>query len=384
MTKEKKVQFYPSMHPLHTLYNTLLTNPPEGYEFIKLNEGKSFVKKVKSSKILKGSYKLFTKLFKINLFQNMVSKENVSEEIDIIYSTGVLYLGNKPWILDICDNPYSLSGYKYNLFMKNKKKIEDTLLKDNCKAITYSYETAYKVLKKHFCDEVLRKTKLVRFSVRDVVMQEKKDNKDFFQILFMGSINNPDDFFLKGGLETLEVFKKLSKEYPNIKLIVRSKIPEGVKEKYSMKNVIFIEERISYNEVDDLYKNSDVLLLPGHITGTSLLEAMSFALPIIALDSYQANEYVTDNRNGFLIKPSNKIDYNYLEYPLDVRSKHFMNLIKEVDERVIKELSEKIEFFIRNPLSIKRFGEEGKKIAENKFSIKQRNEKLKKILDKID
>ncbi len=295
----------------------------------------------------------------------------------------MLYYGDKPWLLDIGDNPYSLAGYKYDFFIKNKKKIEDTLLRDNCKAITCANETAYNLMKKLFPKKILEKTTIIHNGVKFFKIDKKKEDKLFFQILFMGSSINPDDFFHKGGLETLEVFKKLSRKYSNIKLIIRCKLPRDIKEKYSMKNVIFIEEIIPYEKIINLYRDSDILLMPGHTACSAYYEAMSFGLPIVALDTCDTKDIVQNGKSGFLVKRSDKIPYDSLEYPLNVRSKIFVDSIKKIDQDVIKNLSEKVEILIKDSKLRQDFGKEGRKIIKTKFSIKQRNKKLKKILDKI-
>ncbi len=392
MIKENKKRslFYPSIYPLHSAYKTFLSNPPKGYFFNKnpINKRYRFIFFVKKIYILKIIYKLFRNIFKIDILQNILHKEsNIGKEnYDFIFSTGSIYYRDSSWVLDIIDNPFCLTGYNYNIFIKNRKKIEKKLLKNNCKAIICSHETSYNFFKKNFPKKILKKTVLIRPGVKFNYIDNLKriNKKNEFQMLFMGSTNNPNDFFIKGGLEALECFKTLRKKYKNVKLIVRCAVPKNVKKQYSLKNIIFIEERISFEDLQNLYLDSDVLLMPGHTYFLmAFLEAMSFGLPIIALDTYAVKDYLEDNKNAFLIKPSKNIPYNDPSYPTNIRSKKFINTIKKIDKRVINDLSEKIEILINNPSLKEKMSKESLKIVKTKFSIQKRNKELKKLFDKI-
>lgn len=378
----KKIQFYPSIYKLHTAYKSLLTNPPEGYKFLDTYDPKYLTRKFKGCKILKKIYRLLTKLLQRDLSQKIIKKQRISEEGDLIFSTGVLYYGNKPWVLDIIDCPYSLAGYNYNIFFKNKDRIEKKLLEDNCIAVICANESSISFMKKHFSTKLFKKTILIHPGIKVFKMNKKKKGKNYFQILFMGSLNNPDDFLIKGGLETLETFKKLSEKYSNIKLIMKCKLPKGVREKYSMKNMVFIEEILPYEKVLKLYLDSDILLMPGHCYFLmAFLESMSFGLPIVALDTYAVKDYVIDKKTGFLIKPSKNFPYANPFYPTNLRNKEFINSILRGDTNIVNDLANKVELLIKNPKLKQKLGKEGKRIAETKFSIKKRNDKLKKIFD---
>ena len=86
--------------------------------------------------------------------------------------------------------------------------------------------------------------------------------------------------------------------------------------------------------------------------------------------------------NGILVKPSDRIKgYNFPAYPSNVRSKEFMEEIKNIDKRVKNDIYYAAKKMIDNKKLRARLGKNGRRMAETKFSIKTRNKKLKKVFD---
>jgi len=380
MKSLKKIQFYPLAYNIHNAHKVLIDNPLKGYEFLEPIK-KINISKIKKIPFILNIHKFFVNFLKINITQKVLNKEKIPKDVDLIYSVSI-YEGNLPWVLDILDNPYSMTGYNYGLFLKEKDSIEKKLLKDNCKAIICSNETSLSLMNKYFSKKVLDKTSLIRPAVKIHKLDSKEKNKNIFQILFMGSITNPEDFLIKGGLETLECFSRLSKKYSKINIVIKCKTTEEIKKKYSSEKIRFIEEKISDEDLSNLYQSSNILLMPGHTYFLmAFLEAMSYGLPIVCLDTYAVRDYVENNKSGIIIKKSNKLPYDDPSYPCNVRSKEFISLIKEIDERVILGLCQAIEKLVNNPNLVEKLGKESIKIVNTKFSIEKRNNNLKKVLD---
>ena len=384
--KNIKIQIYPTIEKVHTAYSSLISNPPKGYTFIgtKKSKKQNFLNSMKSSKSIRMLYKFILKLTKTTYFLNFMNSSKTFDYAEIIFSLGAIYYGNKPWIVDIIDNPYCLAGYDYDLFKKNKNKIENSLASSNCKAIICANETSLSFMKKHFSNRINKKVCLIRPAVKFQNKKKRWEKKKKFQMLFIGSINNPDDFLIKGGLETLECFNILNKKHNNIHLMVKCKVPEQIKEKYSSKNINYLQDKISIDKLEKLYLDSDILLMPGHTYFLmAFLEAMSFGLPIVTLNTYAVKDYIINKKNGFTITPSKNIPYNERSYPVNVRSKEFFSSIKKIDKKVINELSKKIEILINNPKIKEKMSKESLKIVKLKFSIEKRNNKMKKLFEGI-
>lgn len=94
---------------------------------------------------------------------------------------------------------------------------------------------------------------------------------DSFQLTLAGGYNNDDGFF---------------DDYLN---------------RYDFKGLIL------HDQVEELYRASDVMVFPSMIEGMSLacLEALGCGLPIILTPSSGASDFIEDYRNGIVIPPSN-------------------------------------------------------------------------------
>ena len=381
--KVRKVMLYPPSKSAHSSYGSLFSNPPKGYEIITVDQERKFMFYLKRLKFIKNLYFIFKKFIKKDIYNKLMFSPSNSGA-DIIFSRGVLYPGKKPWILDIIDAPQSLAGYDHKIFINNLKEIDLALSKKNCKAISCANETVLKVMQKYFSKKVIDKITLIKTGLEISQINKVSKINNSVNFLFVGSVLNPDDFLLKGGIEALEVFKKFNKKHSNLKFVIRCKVSKKIKKKYSGKNIKFIEQTLSPKTLRSLYNDAHILLMPGHtyfLMGT--LEAMSFGIPIVALDTYAAKDYIQNEKSGFLIKPSNKIPYNSTDYPTNVRSKKFVKAIKNIDPRVIYDLSNKVEKLINNPRLRNKMANKSREIIIRDFSIKQRNEKLKKLLDGI-
>lgn len=370
------------MPRMHSSTKLMIDNPPKGYVFI-VPESRaklSILNYLLSSKIVKFFYHKAKPLINsFNIHKNLYSTK-IPEDVDLVISSFPINI-SKPYIIEILDHPALLAGYDYNLFMKSLKEIEHGILSENCKKIIVVNESSLKIMKKLFSRQVIKKVELVRATINRQDFKKNFDKKKL-QVIFIGSIANPDDFYLKGGLEAMESFKRIADDF-NVEMIVRCKVPEEIKEKYSgIKNLKIIDSAMPYEEWQNLLKNSDICLMPGHTYALmATLECMSYGIPIISVVNYAVKDYLS-SKYALLIKHSSKIgEYKSKEYPLNVRTKKFISEIKNLDEKLISRISSSLEKLIKNKKLREKLGREAKRTAEAKFSIETRNNKLKKIFD---
>jgi len=380
----KKIGFYYLTPRLHSYYKLMIKTPPRGYEFIlPKNEKKTrTINFLLNSKILRKIYRnIIKKLISPDKLFDKAYSAKIDNNINLIASGGRAIDIKRPWVCFILDNPYSLGGFDYKNFIKKKKETQRRLLSPYCKKIIIGNDTAMKIMKKFFSKEVIKKCVLIRHGIEK--QSFKKPNKRKVQILFMGSVANPDDFEMKGGLYVLEVFKKLNKDY-DVDFIIRSKIPDWIKKKYNIKNLKIIDKEISYENIKKLYINSDIFLIPGRVyTLMTFLEAMSFELPLVCLDTYAVKDYVINNENGLIVKRNENVPYEDISYPCNVRSKEFIIADRKLNKRVIKDLCSATIKLIEDKKLREKLGVESRKMIETKFSIELRNKKLKKVFDEI-
>lgn len=377
-----------SDYKLHNLYKTLFNTSFDNYQFIVEEPSQKPSKpKTRLKKLIFNFAKIFVNPVKIR--DENFSKKNLPKDVDFIFSTGHLILREDiPYILDIVDKLTVITGYDYNLFLRNKKYLEQMLLRPNLKKITVWTEACKKDFDLEFNNpEINKKIEVVNIACPLVPLNYKKNfNKNEVNLLFIGSINNPDDFIIKGGIETLETFSRLTFEYDNVHLYFRCKIPEKYLKKYSgLKNLHVIESLLSEDEIKKLYENTDIFMTPSHnLNFLAPVEAMTYCLPLIAIDSWSIDEVVINNFNGFLIKKSELIPYEKDKIHLRLREPKYLKMFENVDEALISRLVEKTKFLIDNPKTRREMGENSRKMVENgKLSYSNRIKKFKQIFDSI-
>jgi glycosyltransferase involved in cell wall biosynthesis len=136
---------------------------------------------------------------------------------------------------------------------------------------------------------------------------EKKNN--VFNLLFLGHIHKA-----KGIFDLVQVLNENHNEYMGkIKLYVGG----GMFEEEELKNYVIdnqLEDVVTLcgwvgeNDKAKLFSISDAFILPSYIEGqpVSIIEAMSYGLPILSTTVGGIPELVSDGKNGYLFEPGNK------------------------------------------------------------------------------
>lgn len=379
--------------PLHSLYKPMLNFPPEGYKIVthkkeqdllgidiihridrRLISAKSHVFKTFGDVLIPGLYYtyLFSRPFKR------------PKNTDLVYSSQHIIVDRTPWVVDL---EHIGAIFAYGRIEPYRSLIAKYLSSKFCKKIIPWSDAGKRTLFLVFNQKNIRNKVETVYLAVPPKKTLKREKTGIIQLLFVGT-SNPwnieGSFDLKGGKEVLLAFTELAKKYPNIKLVIRSFVPVGIKKKYArVKNLKIIDQVIPVESLHKLYSSSDIFLFPGHQTpGMVILEAMSFGLPVITTDLWANKEMVKDGVNGFLIRKSSRVPYFNRYFIPKGGTSDILEAITEVDKEMVRELIEKASILIedrdlRHKMSIAARRE----IETGKFSIKKRNEKLKKIFD---
>jgi len=374
----------------HTLFNPILEYPPQGYEFI--FPGKSISQKPQLGKKMRNAIPLKKNSLRALLWSQLrwytgdVFKKT-SIEVDLIFSANrLVYSKKKPWVVmiehigDLCPIMYDIKHMGFY-----RSFIEKVLSSKWCKKIMpYLDNERMTLFKSLNCEGFKDKIEVVNLAVPPKNFK-KGYGKDKISLLFLGTAhkgNIPKSFEERGGLEVLEAFKILNTRYDNLELVIRSYVPPYIRNKYSQvlagKNVKIFEQVLSMEERDHIMQNADIFLFPGHITpALTILDAMSYELPVVATNWRGNYEMVKDGETGFLIRPPFGLNP-------DVLTREIADMVsaRSPDMHVAKKLVEKTSVLIADERLRRRMGIAGRKeIETGKFSIKRRNEKLKGIFD---
>ncbi|WP_372400669.1 glycosyltransferase (plasmid) [Azospirillum sp. HJ39] len=126
--------------------------------------------------------------------------------------------------------------------------------------------------------------------------------------LFTSSFFPSDLFFrMRGGIETLCAFLTLSKEFPDIELILRShlpsSLPDGLTEAAANHpRIRHYPEAVDADTLAQLYAEADLYLMPCPIIyRNGLAEALQAGLVPVVANTFGIEDFVRDGENGLVI-----------------------------------------------------------------------------------
>lgn len=354
----KIVLQYPWKFKDSAYYKYLLENPPKNVEYIG-NEKKDLIldKKIfwffdKSKKIIKLILKI------LNLEKANAHLTKYDGQYDLIHCAHCLSKNkDKPWIADI--EMYGSLFIAKKRSNKLDREIKEIILRKNCKKILPWSEGVKKSIIQHI-PEIESKVETLYPAISLQKENIKKTNK-IPKIIFISRY-----FYTKGGLMALEVMKELKDK---CKCLMVSNVPDSLKKNYPFVEFHALMPR---DQLFSLMENADILLYPviSDTFGFSLLESMSFGIPIVALETLwtkSIGEIVRNGKTGFLIKTKK------------IPSQQKIGIL---EKDLIKQLSEKCLILIENKNLRKQMSKEClREIKEGKFSINERNKKLGKIYE---
>lgn len=150
----------------------------------------------------------------------------------------------------------------------------------------------------------------------------------------------------KGILELLKVWEKLDEKYI-LTIIGGGYIEKELRIKYKKKNIVF-KGKCSIKETLNAISLSKYLIQPSvwyETFGLTIIEAMSFGVPVIGFDIGTRGDFVEDSVNGFLSNKGNlhsviEKSYQYKEY--DELSKNSIETAKMYENEYIIDKQVKI------------------------------------------
>jgi glycosyltransferase involved in cell wall biosynthesis len=139
--------------------------------------------------------------------------------------------------------------------------------------------------------------------------REKWGLKDSIIVLFVGQLKA-----FKGVPYLLQAAKKIVPNNPNVMFVIKTWNPDLLLDyKYMVqrfnieKNVLFITNATSHEDLVDIYHSCDIYVHPSlaECLSLAILEAMACVKPVIATDVGGTAYEIIDGKTGFLVKTSN-------------------------------------------------------------------------------
>jgi glycosyltransferase involved in cell wall biosynthesis len=384
----------------HSLYRELLINPPEGYRIFArkaeftgrqqlgygLNKRQqliyNFDKKISYSYVRDAWHRAKTLIY-MGIKKTQSPRLSLDSNPDLVYASQQLIFAKLPWVVDF---EYANALVDYGDIRLTRRFVQKQLGSKYCKKIlpwsNWAKRTLYRSLD---CGAFKEKVETVHFAVsKNEFVKKKEDDK--LRLLFVGSINqfNFLNFEWKGGFEVVEAFLELSKKYDCLELVIRSWVPPKIAEKCADKpNIKIISSILSEEALAYIYASSDIFLFPSHLNlGMAILEAMSYELPVIAIDLYDTPEAVYNMKTGILIDPPSNVPYYIWNGAPNHHDKNLLLRIRQSRRWIVNQIVDKASLLIEESSLRRQIGREARRLTEQgEFSVTKRNEKLKRIFD---
>lgn len=251
-----------------------------------------------SIKTYASSTSLMSKI-KYEASKKLINKQKIDSSVsvnaDLLYMWGAFPKNSdKPFILEL-DNPYTPAYYHLENFERNKKKIKAQL--DKAYKITYLSETCKNHAIEVYGKDIKEKSFVNYPYMADNYKKNNRNDNGIINFIFVG-LNSRG----KGGDELLEAFTHTKEQ--NIRLTFISNLSDEKKSKYEKDTRITIlppQPRVKL--LNEIYPKMDVMIFPSFYEsfGVVLLEALSFGMGIITLNTYAIPEIVQNDYNGKLL-----------------------------------------------------------------------------------
>ncbi len=364
MKKIKVYLQYPWRFPDSPYYKYLIKNPPANVKFLNVDEQKGAMTNIKKfwlSNFLKRNIRKFFRKFNTGILN--AHKTKIKTNFDLIQCAHCISLNKSPWIADFeC-------GWQFFVGKETKKlkeKAEKIVLDQNCKKIiAWTEETKKEILS--ILPSIDYKLEVVYPAVP--ISKFKKRKHKGINLVFVARY-----FDQKGGYHALEVMKRLTKKYKNVRGIIVSTVPEKVINSNRNNSKITFYPLMPQKEVfEKVYAIADISIYPAYADsfGFGILESMSFGIPVISVNGYARKELITEGKTGFVV-----------EYPKGIKDQYDFDWIEvdKIGEKIINEMVKKTSLLIENKEDLKIISENCKKeIKIGKFSIANRNKKLGRV-----
>jgi glycosyltransferase involved in cell wall biosynthesis len=234
-------------------------------------------------------------------------------------------------------------------------------------------------------EAVARKVTYAPLGVRVPKRFQAHDESDTVDLLFTNSWHqNPDGFFLRGGLDVLEAFAVLRERYPNVRLTLRSAIPH-MDERYlriiQKGWVRVIDKFTSAQRMDELQRESHVFLLPAaRIHIVSVLQAMAYGQAVVVSDGWGMDEYVKDGATG-LVVPGRAGKVSWMDREAGMLREDYRPMYAP-DAAVVEGLVSAVSRLVEDRALRRRLGRAARKEVETNYTVAQWNAALKLAFDK--
>ncbi len=369
----------------HRFQHQMVAFPPAGYKFVVSNQSPvKLFKAAARSDMARFLLKASDGIIPTALAKSWLDRWNKPlPDTVLTYAVDHLVFRPEPWVVEV-EYASALVGIHPKHFKRFKHVTERALASPYCRRILCWSETSRRSLLTDLDSQRFHhKSEVVHYAVPPAPFaKEYRDGK--IKLLFVGSGTSKGVFEGRGS-EVFEVFVLLCQQYRNLELVVRSDVPAYVKARYGgMENLRIMDEIVPREVLEREFQSADIFLFPSyHTLPPTILEAMSYELPVVTIDSWANSEYVEDGKTGLVAPRSRNVPYYHADtFQPNFVAPQFAKAMRIPDPEAVGELARRVSMLIENPELRRRLGKAGRREAEQgRFSLARMNEKLKRVFD---
>ena len=247
--------------------------------------------------------------------RHFASQALLPTHANLLFLTSIPYtFGRHPWIIEIEDAttlllPFHMNGCTSRTPIRRSPYLailKVLLESESCRGIITHMHRQPKLPKLFQSNVVAAKTCYISCGTSLPSAAQDQKATDRLDLLFTCSWHqNPDSFFLRGGLDVVRAFETIHERYPHVRLTMRTGLPKlnahfrRVLEKCWVR---VIDRYLPDEEMDELMRSTTpVHFAAARIHVVSVLRAMAHGQVVVASDGWGFREYIEHNRNGMIV-----------------------------------------------------------------------------------
>lgn len=317
------------------------------------------------------------------------------KDADLFFTYGCLLLTNKPYCVyiengvalynydtAIASNPIALLLFAFLVRRKNCKKLifmSEAGQRSFFATVPYSKRTR----------EIALEKSIQIYPLIENKNPSPKQSRGTLRLLFAGM------FYMKGGIELVHAFARIREKYSNVELTIITPLHTVKGSDIDMMKGIpslnLVEANLNAQAMDEMYQTHDIFMLPTFRDGFGLVlvEAISFAMPIICTDQYATTEVALDGYNA-MVYPNHPLkDYDLDTYRLRGKYTHprdfYSDLIALQENGGLRPVEDflftAIEKFLVDPALLQKYSQNAIALYEKKFRQDLMSQKLETVFN---
>ena len=394
----KHVGRHPQFEHIHT--------PPAGYEFV--TSSQSSIPKYRTLKALTrfcrdaiANGSTSKDLSRFLCSRSLRSQMSFPDSVLAFLPSTPFVLGQTPWVIEIEDTTTLFAPFP----RINGKRVYPRLLgldgvydsgffpavnaligDESCRGIICHVRSTAESIPILFRNPKLaEKVSHIPMGIGIAPYYKSRTDTDEVTLLFTNSWHQgATGFYLRGGLDLLEAYSMLQSENKNLRLIVRSKLPDDLDRRYQQIiercNVTVIDRFLPADEIRSLFDSADIYVLPSaRLHVFSILQAMAHGLAVVASDGWGISEYIDHERNGLIV--SGRYGETSWMTPDGMLMEDYRPLLKGTP-KVAGALRDTLAMLINEPGRGRELGETARQDVETRFSLDAWNAGLATAFDR--